>query len=214
MYIHVYTKFRKQLIYIKIFEVTQCMDYTTSLFKNGNATSLRIPKALLHELRLEPGDEVSIDLKNNQLIIESTTPPPPDKTLIQAALTAIKPYFKGDIGHFTEQSEMNYSITKHPSLDIKCYQIPLFNKKETVKFTDIMIPIDYMYNFKQLLSFLYDYILCESDDNHIDQIIYSKRLTMFERWFNESHGTFFKEYDLEKSIYYDYLKERVNNESC
>lgn len=190
------------------------MQYTTTLFKNGNATSLRIPKALLHELHLEPGDEVSIDLKNNQLIIESTTPPPPDKTLIQAALTAIKPYFKGDIGHFTEQSEMNYSITKHPSLDIKCYQIPLFNKKETVKFTDIMIPIDYMYNFKQLLSFLYDYILCESDDNHIDQIIYSKRLTMFERWFNESHGTFFKEYDLEKSIYYDYLKERVNNESC
>lgn len=189
------------------------MLYKTNLFKNGNATSIRIPKSLLNELHLKAGDEVSINLKDNALIIESTNPPPPDKTLVQSALSSIKPYFNGELGYFTNKSEDNYTVMNHKSLNVKCYNIPLYSKNNKTFIQTIMIPIEYVNNFKKLLSFLYDYILCESKHNNLDQVINSNRLSMLDRWFDKSHDLFFNEYDLEKSIYYHYLKESVLNET-
>lgn len=51
---------------------THCM--RTVIAKWGNSLAIRIPRAFVLQMEVEPGEEVELDLENQRLIIEKPIP--------------------------------------------------------------------------------------------------------------------------------------------
>lgn len=187
--------------------------YETALFKAGNATGVRLPKALLETFDLKTGDPVKIESSNGSIILTPTTYPKPDTVLVNGVLEVLEDFYRGKLGRYTKESDAVLHLETIDHLGIKAYRTSLFSKKGQRMHQDILIPIDYLNDFKQLLSFLYDYFLISNKNNGFDYIVKSKRETLFNKWFHESHDEFYDKWNVDKSVYYDWMKGCVLNGS-
>lgn len=186
--------------------------YETTIFKTGNGTGVRIPKSILEKLDLDVGDMVQMDIHNGSVFITPTQYPMPNKVIVNGVLEILENFYKGTLGRYTEKSENDMNIEYHEDLDIKAYRAPLFLKKGKHAKPDIIIPIDYLNDFEKLLSFLYDYFLITNKNNGFDHVAKLHRESLFDKWFHDSHDAFYEQWDVEKSIYYDWMKGCVLNE--
>lgn len=185
--------------------------YTSTLFKTGNSTAIRLPKTLIDSLQLKIDDPVNITSENNSIIISPVNHPKPDSVVVNGVLEILKSFFKGLIGNYTETSESNLNLEVIHDLNIKAYKAPLYSKKK--KTCDILIPVQYVTDFNQLLSFLYDYFLIVNKNSGFQNVIISNREALFNKWFHDSHIDFYNTWDVNKSIYYDWMKGCVLNGS-
>lgn len=186
--------------------------YETTLFKTGNGTGVRIPKSVLKTLELNVGDMVQVDIDNGSILLTPTQYPTPDKIIVNGVLEVLENFYKGTLGRYTEKSESDMNVEYHEDLDIKVYRSPLFLKKGKRAMPDIIIPINYLNDFEKLLSFLYDYFLITNKNNGFDHVVKLHRESLFNKWFHDSHDAFYEQWDVEKSIYYDWMRGCVLNE--
>lgn len=193
--------------------MTKPSPYQTLLFQAGNAIGVRIPKTLCESLNLQVGDPIEMESKNGSLILTPTQLPRPDAIIVNAALEILENFYKGMLGRYNQTSEKSLNLETIKELDIKAYRAPLFSSKNHQMHHDILIPIDYMNDFKKLLSFLYDYFLLSNMENGFNQVVKSQRESLFNKWFHDSHASFYNQWDVDKSLYYKWMKGRVLNDS-
>lgn len=187
--------------------------YETSLFKAGNGTGIRIPKSVLNTLELNVGDTMQVDIDNGSIILTPTQHPTPDKIIVNGVLEVLEKFYKGVFGRYTQKSEESLNIERYEDLDITVYRAPLFKNNGKRTYPDILIPMNDLNDFKKLLSFLYDYFLISNRHNGFNDVVKLHRESLFDKWFHDSHDTFYEQWDVEKSIYYDWMKGRVLDES-
>lgn len=187
--------------------------YETSLFKAGNGTGIRIPKSVLNTLELNVGDTMQVDVNNGSIILTPTQHPTPDKIIVNGVLEVLEKFYKGVFGRYTQKSEESLNIERHEDLDITVYRAPLFKNNGKRTYPDILIPMNDLNDFKKLLSFLYDYFLISNRHNGFNDVAKLHRESLFDKWFHDSHDTFYEQWDVEKSIYYDWMKGCVLDES-
>lgn len=187
--------------------------YETSLFKAGNGTGIRIPKSVLNTLELNVGDTMQVDVNNGSIILTPTQHPTPDKIIVNGVLEVLEKFYKGVFGRYTQKSEESLNIERHEDLDITVYRAPLFKNNGKRTYPDILIPMNDLNDFKKLLSFLYDYFLISNRHNGFNDVVKLHRESLFDKWFHDSHDTFYEQWDVEKSIYYDWMKGCVLDES-
>jgi len=74
-------------------KITRCSDPTrVAIASWGNSPAIRIPKAMLDELRVDQGDDVDLAVENGRLIVQPVNP----KLTLESLVAAITPENRHD----------------------------------------------------------------------------------------------------------------------